>query len=264
MGESQAEQQEVLRQNITTSLKIAQKKILDFVDTLSAENQVEFWKSESRGFRPPSQVFVDEFIPEREEYEGRILNDKSLPNLDVKFKGEFNEQLHEEQVVFYFGDQIQHPSTLITIADVLIARWNRIEAVEEAKRDTETLREEFEKVADRVARSQLKGPIQRLETTIEKIDELEKREEQTRKLIGQTKEYQDWRVLVSDVYDLKSQHVSRELFESEIKRLEQRIEDIKAIRLFSIRTVLEVSLAIFAAAMTILNALLVLGIIPTP
>ncbi|MDO8125357.1 MAG: hypothetical protein Q6364_13410, partial [Candidatus Hermodarchaeota archaeon] len=74
----------------------------------------------------------------------------------------------------------------------------------------------------------------------------------------------DWRVLVSDVYDLKSQHVSRELFESEIKRLEQRIEDIKAIRLFSIRTVLEVSLAIFAAAMTILNALLVLGIIPTP
>lgn len=59
----------------------------------------------------------------------------------------------------------------------------------------------------------------------------------------------------------KSHHVPKDVFESEIRRLDQRIDMVKEIKTGSRRMALEIVLAIMAAASTILAALLGAGII---
>ena len=50
-----------------------------------------------------------------------------------------------------------------------------------------------------------------------------------RQLVGVSKEYQDWKILVSDVDRLKGEHVPREVFESKINELSTKIEAFEKI-----------------------------------
>jgi hypothetical protein len=86
-----------------------------------------------------------------------------------------------------------------------------------------------------------------------------------RKIIGASKEFQDFRVFTTDVEDLKKTHVPKDVFVSEIKRLDEKIDsglqalntrmdDLKAIRFWSKRTLLEIALAILAALATLYAA----------
>jgi predicted transcriptional regulator len=56
--------------------------------------------------------------------------------------------------------------------------------------------------------------IKRLDNEIGKV----------RQLVGVTKEFQDWKLLVSDVDRLKGEHVPREVFESKLRELSTKIE----------------------------------------
>lgn len=75
-----------------------------------------------------------------------------------------------------------------------------------------------------------------------------------RRLIGVTKEFQDWRLLVSDVLTIKRDYTTQSIFQSEIARLDQRIEDLKAIRFWSKRTLVDIILAIIALIATLIAA----------
>lgn len=96
--------------------------------------------------------------------------------------------------------------------------------------------------------------VKRLEQHEYKLKSIEQEIGGVRKMIGTTKEYQDFRAFTSDITELKKTHVHKEVFESEIKRLDQRIEDLKAIKFWSKRTLLEMALAIIAAIATLYGA----------
>jgi len=51
-----------------------------------------------------------------------------------------------------------------------------------------------------------------------------------RQLIGVSKEYQDWKLLVSDVDRLKGEHVSKEVFKAKLDELDTRINSLAEIR----------------------------------
>lgn len=65
-------------------------------------------------------------------------------------------------------------------------------------------------------------------TTLEKHESRLSRIEQdiggVRKLIGVTKEFQDFRILTTDVEELKKTHVNREIFDTKINELKTRID----------------------------------------
>ena len=76
------------------------------------------------------------------------------------------------------------------------------------------------------------------------------------------KDLQDFRVFITDIEYLKKSHVHKEVFLVEIKRLDEkinrglealntRIEDLKAIKFWSKRTLLEIALAIWGAIITL-------------
>lgn len=89
-----------------------------------------------------------------------------------------------------------------------------------------------------------------------------------RKLIGVTKEYQDFIVLTSAVDEIRKNYVNRSLFDEAIKRIDERIngvntriEDIKAIKFWSKRTIVDVILGAIATTSTLIAALLAAGIL---
>lgn len=93
--------------------------------------------------------------------------------------------------------------------------------------------------------------VKRLEQHEQRLTEVEQEIGGVRKMIGTTKEYQDFRVFIADLEELKKTHIHKKVFESEIKRVDQRIEDLKAIKFWSKRTVLEIALVIWGTIVTL-------------
>jgi len=131
---------------------------------------------------------------------------------------------------------------------------------------------EAEKLVNKAQRAKLLEATEEIQASLEQINRIEQHEKKiaamegeiagVRKLIGSSREFQDWKVLVDDVATFKkTPHVSKDLFESEIKRLDQRIDSLKEIKFWSKRTILDIALAVLATASTVIVGLLGAGII---
>ena len=107
---------------------------------------------------------------------------------------------------------------------------------------------------------------QRLET---QIGELDKRIEQEvtglKKLVGTSEGLLVLKTVTLDIEYLKETHVIKGVFEAQVRRLDDkieqglaavstRIEDLKAVRFWSKRTLLEVGLATWGAILTLVVA----------
>jgi hypothetical protein len=103
--------------------------------------------------------------------------------------------------------------------------------------------------------------VKRIDEYEKKLSSMEKDIVSVRQLVGASQEFQDWRVLIADVEDLKKANVSKELFKSEIKRLDEKIDGLREIRFWSKRTLLDIVLASVASASTIIASLLAMGVI---
>jgi len=111
-----------------------------------------------------------------------------------------------------------------------------------------------------------------LEDSLDKLRKIDEHEQKlmtledeiigVRKLVGTTKEFQEFRAFTTELENLKKTHIHREVFLTEVKRLDEkmekglealntRIEDLKAIKLWSKRTLLEIALAILAIISTL-------------
>lgn len=175
----------------------------------------------------------------------------------------------------YGGFSIEHedPSRLARrgITDITRKLLRETESSAIGKK-AEEIKNAAEQVLDENQRNRLLKAAEDIEMSLSKLRRLEEHDQKiaamedeiqgVRKLIGTSKEYQDWKVLVEEVADFKkTPHVTKELFESETKRLDQRIDGLKEIKFWSKRTVLDVGLAAFATTSTIIAALLGAGII---
>ena len=126
-----------------------------------------------------------------------------------------------------------------------------------------------EAISEAKVRTEIIGATERLGTQVKQLDEkLGQEISAVRRLIGSSESLQDWKLLVSDVHRLKGEHVPREIFDTEVRRIDEkidnwlkalntRLEDLKAIKFWSKRTLLEIALAI----MTVIAALYGAGVI---
>lgn len=143
---------------------------------------------------------------------------------------------------------------------------------EKRKRIEETVKD-IKKDASAIDETELRIRIiektERLENQTKQLDKkLRKEIGRVRKLIGTSEKYLDWRAFSADVEHLKETHITKGTFDAHIKRLDDkidtlkenlntRIEDLKAIKFWSKRTLLEIALAI----MTVIAALYGAGVI---
>ncbi|HDQ05840.1 MAG TPA: hypothetical protein ENN36_03845 [Candidatus Bathyarchaeota archaeon] len=131
--------------------------------------------------------------------------------------------------------------------------------VEDIKRDAEAIPETVQ------LRNKLIENTKRLEKQIgEQSKKYEEDFSAIRELLG-TEEHVGWKVMCTDIKHLKDTHLEKEVFDVQIKRLDEkienktealntRIEDIKAIKFWSKRTILEIVLTIWGAFVTLYAA----------
>jgi len=138
---------------------------------------------------------------------------------------------------------------------------------------TDGLKKSIAKISEVEIRDELLATTKRIDASLQEIRRLDKEIGEVRKLVGVTKEIQDWRLLFTDVGRLKDEHVPKQVFDAKIERLDEkiekglenlnkrvdegvkalntRIEDLKAIKFWSKRTLLEIALAILAIISTL-------------
>ena len=152
----------------------------------------------------------------------------------------------------------------------------RNEQVELIKHSTDGLRETIEKIPEKDIRNELLTNTKKIDMSLLEIKRLDEEIGKVRHLVGITKEIQDWKLLVTDVNRLKGEHVPKEVFDAKIERLDEkiekglenlnkrvdegikalntRIEDLKAMKFWSKRTLLDIALALLATVATLFAA----------
>jgi len=137
--------------------------------------------------------------------------------------------------------------------------------VDVIERTTNGLKKSISKIPEKKTREELLATASKIGGALHEIKRLDQEISKVRRLVGATKEIQDWKLLISDVERLKGEHVPREVFDTEVKRIDEkidkgiealntRIEDLKAIKFWSKRTLLEIALAILAIIATLYGA----------
>jgi hypothetical protein len=266
--------------------------------TFAKPCQIEFFSFEGNGqfmivtFRSdsPDDLKIYEHIKEDpasfvEDKISRFKEKRGLSKIILK-RGKIHGGswvgLGENASAYFFDDiQTEHPNPekygeeiLKTVRDQvqerLRARKRIIEygAIEEEIR---AIRLDIKRIEDSGLRARMLESTKKIDEAISTVKTLEVHEQRlsqieqeiggVRKMIGTTKEYQDFRVLATDVNDLKRSHVHKDVFESEIKRLDQRIDSLREIRFWSKRTIVDIILAIIATASTVIAALLAAGVL---
>lgn len=159
------------------------------------------------------------------------------------------------------------------LRDVRILRLEALANLERSNIDkgTEEILFEAQKVQNDSQRTKLMATAKEIEASLNRLKNYEEQDKKmavieeeidgVRKLVGSSAEYQEWRLLVQDVERIKSSFVARELFDSEVKRIDQQIDNMKEIKFWSKRTILDISLAVLATVSTVLAALLGTGIV---
>lgn len=141
----------------------------------------------------------------------------------------------------------------------------RDEQVNVIERTTARLKKSIAKIPEKDTKKELLANTKKIDRSLNEIRRLDEEIRKVRQLVGVTKEIQDWKLLISDVNRLKTEHVPREVFGTEVRRIDDRIdrglealntriEDLKAIKFWSKRTLLEIALAIMAVIATLYGA----------
>ena len=106
----------------------------------------------------------------------------------------------------------------------------KTEQVNAIERSTLGLKKSIAKVTEKDVRDELMGATQKIDGALKEIKRIDEEIGKVRQLVGISQEYQDWRLLVSDVHTLKGEHVPREVFDSRIGELNTRIDSLSEIK----------------------------------
>jgi len=152
-------------------------------------------------------------------------------------KTTFVPSLIEEEYVVFWTKHRFHPNRGRPVPDVIVQDMlsNIIVATRESvkkkqvdsiRKSAGDLKESIAKLPESEIRSTLEEQTKGIDRAVEDIKRLDKEISGVRQLIGVSREYQDWRLLVSDVQKLKGEYVPREVFEARANELNTRIDSI--------------------------------------
>ena len=131
---------------------------------------------------------------------------------------------------------MQHFEDLRSTMMEQLSRAQR-EVIENA---SQGLKEDIKKFPESESRTRFEAGVKSIEDALQRMKHLEQLDEKVasiegdikgiRTLVGVSEEFRDWRVLALDVDRLKQEHVSKEVFLSEITTLKSRIDVLSELR----------------------------------
>lgn len=153
---------------------------------------------------------------------------------------------------------------ILNAIDIMMGTELKILQRNIVKKTVDDLKKDVEAIPKNVElRNKIIENTQRLEGQIKELNErFEQEITGLHKLVGSSEGLLVLRTFSSDIEHLKETHVIKDVFETHIKRLDEkidkglealnrRIEDLKAIKFWSKRTLLEIALGIWGAIVTL-------------
>ena len=104
------------------------------------------------------------------------------------------------------------------------------EQVRTIERNTQDLKKSIERVTEIELRKELLATTSKIDVALKEVKRIDDDVGRVRQLMGVSKEFQDWKLLVTDVGKLKEEHVPREVFDAKISELNTRIDAFKEIK----------------------------------
>lgn len=133
---------------------------------------------------------------------------------------------------------------------------------------TESLRTNIKEIVDQTLREKMLNVAKDLESSLSQIKELDKQMTVVKNLMRTSEDFKDVLVLMETVKEIRENYVKKEVLKEQLNRFDDRISamntrisDLKAIKFWSKRTVVDVVLAIIAAVSTVIAALIAAGIL---
>lgn len=144
---------------------------------------------------------------------GRMLNEHWLIVMEnsVSIKKEMSSQKLADYI---FGDVIEE------------LKNTQVDVIEQT---TSGLKKSISKIPEKETREELLANTSKIGGALKEIKRLDEEIGKVRRLVGVTKEIQDWKLLISDVDRLKGEHIPREVFESRLEGLTTKIEAFEKI-----------------------------------
>jgi hypothetical protein len=236
-------------------------KVHKDVKTLSVSEFIKKYKSELS--------LLSDLMKSQKDYEKLLLNDGFL-HFVVK----------ESIDIVRSSESPQQMAKYLIYNAKSVLKGEQVGVIE---RSTDGLKKSIAKISEDDIRNEMYATMKDMGFALREIKRLDDDMSKMRQLVGSSQEYQEWKLLVSDVDRLKGEHVPREVFDAHIERIDEkidkgldslntriekglgalsiRIEDLKAIKFWSKRTILDIVLAIIATASTIIAALLAAGVL---
>jgi len=128
------------------------------------------------------------------------------------------------------GGAERHPTMLAQMMLSRLRETIRNEQVKAIERSTEGLKESIARVPGKQLREELLTNTKRIDAALKEVSRIDEELGKVRQLMGVSKEYQDWRILVSDVSRLKEEHVPREVFDAKISELNAQFASFREIK----------------------------------
>lgn len=128
-----------------------------------------------------------------------------------------------------YGGELPPPQELARSFLRSAQRVFKTEKIDDIGRSTKGLKKSIAKIPEKDIREELLANAKKIDSSTQEIRRMDEEINKMRQLVGVSQEYQDWKVLVSDVHRLKGEHVPREVFESKVKELSTKIEAFEKI-----------------------------------
>jgi gas vesicle protein len=102
--------------------------------------------------------------------------------------------------------------------------------VDTIEQTTDGLKKSIAKIPERDIREELLATTNKIDGALQEVKRVDEEISKVRQLVGVSKEFQDWKLLVSDIQQLKGEHVPKEVFDSKVNELNARIDSLSKIR----------------------------------
>ena len=155
-----------------------------------------------------------------------FIHEKGLIERDLAYRSGYHNVYMKGFMVAISRDGPQHLAISLFLYLEDMVKTEQVNVIEHT---TEGLKDTISKISEEDIKDELFATARKIDGSLQEIRRLDEEIGKVRQLVGVTKEFQDWKLLISDVSRLKGEHVPREVFESKINELSTKIRAFEKI-----------------------------------
>jgi len=178
---------------------------------------------------PNPQSFDDSEFIKRYKKTFQLLSSEEIEKIEKQTSSTPLIQFYSKNIV-RVTRQTESPKEFSLHFVRTMVRVIRDQQVDVIQRSATEIKKSASKIAESDLRREISNYAENIDNVMGETKRLSKELTSLRKLIGESEDIQDWKLLITDVSRLKQEHVAREIFDAKIGELNSKIDSFKEIK----------------------------------